>query len=252
VNSQDLAITWQDVFFTLKFYEMAPGGEFIQQFLEEYDPDKDRIYSTQATLDLKNGVKFPEYMSILARFVLFLKQTNNLSQEYESLVPAFIEKIIKIHGEEENLAELHRHLLFSDVLMDQVKNSIEVLKSLFILKLKDALQVVENKHFMLKGEISSIIKETGFGGDNLDEIIDTCFNDVMPGKKYEKFEGLYFYEYLQALMWISVVFIQKSEESSPKPDSDETEISEDVLLEKFKFLTEVVATIVKNSSEDAT
>ena len=54
-----------------------------------------------------------------------------------------------------------------------------MLKSLFVYKLKDALQSSENKYHMLKGEIISIVKETGFSGENIEEIIDTCWNDII-------------------------------------------------------------------------
>ena len=125
-----------------------------------------------------------------------------------------------------------------------------MLKSLFVHKLKDALQSSENKYHMLKGEIISIVKETGFSGENIEEIVDTCWNDIMPGEKYEKFEGILFYEFLQVLMWLSIVFIQKNDDTDPQDNKDEMEISEDLLLDKFGYFLEMLESIVKKVEEE--
>jgi hypothetical protein len=52
---------------------------------------------------------------------------------------------------------------------------------------------------MLKEEVKSLIQEAGFKGDNLDEIIDTCYKELFNDDKYQGYEGIFYYEMLQVI-----------------------------------------------------
>jgi len=110
------------------------------------------------------------------------------------------------------------------------------------------LQPSENKFYLLKGEISKIIDDIGFLGENVEQIVDTCFSEITPGEKYHEFEGLYFYEYLQALQWLSLVFIQKKDENID-PNEEDIEVNDETLIEKLGFFIEKLEGVKEEEEE---
>lgn len=91
---------------------------------------------------------------------------------------------------------------------------------------------------MLKEEVKSLIAEAGFKGENLEEIVNTCFLELFAEDKYQGFEGIFFYEYLQVMQWLSLVLIADSEEdknSQNGNEQDEVEEGVDILIEKFRY-----------------
>lgn len=103
--------------------------------------------------------------------------------------------------------------------------------------MKNTLQPSEHKFYLLKGELCKIIDDIGFLGENVDQIVDTCFSEITPGEKYHEYEGLYYYEYLQALQWLSLVFIQKKDENVD-PNEEDIEVNDETLIEKLGFFIE--------------
>ena len=123
------------------------------------------------------------------------------------------------------------------------------MKQTFIEKLSNTLQPSENKFYLLKEEISKIIDDIGFLGENIEQIVDTCFLEVTPGEKYDEFEGLYYYEYLQALQWLSLVFIQKKDENVD-PNEEDIEVNDETLIEKLGFFVERLEKIEEYEEEE--
>ena len=115
--------------------------------------------------------------------------------------------------------------------------------------MKDALQVDGIKLYILKSEIQSMVLDLGFQGDNIEEIVDTCFSEVTPGDRYNNFEGLFYNEYLQAIQWLALVFIQKKDDQQPDEEDDE-EVSEETLVEKTGFLLETIEGLVTEDEDD--
>ena len=161
------------------------------------------------------------------------------------MLTSALNKMVKIHTNDEELTEFQRHMFYSPFLVDLFKNNDNILMQIFNIKLKDALQSMERKFHMLKDEVIALIKETGFQGENLDEIVEACFNEINPGEKYNGFEGIYYYEYLQVLLWISMVFIQKDEDN-PDEKQQDSEVTEEVLIEKLTFLIELLKGTLEN------
>jgi hypothetical protein len=89
-----------------------------------------------------------------------------------------------------------------------------------------------------------------YQGDNIDEAVDMCFAECTPGEKYHNFEGLYYYEYLQALQWLSLVFIK--DENETEETEEDAEISEETLVLKLSSLIEVLENVNQNlQTEDS-
>ncbi len=128
------------------------------------------------------------------------------------------------------------------------KAKSSILKQTFIEKLGNTLQPSENKLYLLKGEIAKLIDDIGFLGENVDQIVDTCFTEITPGEKYYEFEGLYYYEYLQALEWLSLVFIQKKDEAID-PNEEDIEVNDETLIEKLTFFIERLEGTVNDIEE---
>lgn len=85
---------------------------------------------------------------------------------------------------------------YNITLINFLRENSERLALIFNTKLQDSIQVVDKKSHMLKEEIKSLIQEAGFKGDNLDDIIDTCYKELFSEEKYQGFEGIFYYEML--------------------------------------------------------
>lgn len=85
---------------------------------------------------------------------------------------------------------------YNITLINFLRENSDKLQQIYNGKLQDSIQVVDKKCHMLKEEVKSIIQEAGFKGDNLDEIIDTCYKELFNDDKYQGFEGIFYYEML--------------------------------------------------------
>lgn len=50
--------------------------------------------------------------------------------------------------------------------------------------------------------------------------------------KYRKFEGIFFYEFIQVIQWLAMVLVRSNHEEDEDDDGDEEIL---VLIEKIKF-----------------
>lgn len=83
-----------------------------------------------------------------------------------------------------NFIRVNKLKLVELLFLTQFQESSEVLISIFVEKLQDSLQIADKKFHMLKEEVKSLITEAGFKGDNLDEIVNTCFQELLSEDKY--------------------------------------------------------------------
>jgi hypothetical protein len=104
-------------------------------------------------------------------------------------------------------------------------------------KLEDTIQTV--KYNMLREEIKSIILESGFKGENIEDIINSCYHELM-FENYQGFEGIFYHEFLQCLQWLSLVLVSDEEDlpegEEKKEKEDDVEEGVEVLIEKMKYL----------------
>jgi len=258
-----IAITWQDVMLVLKFYEILPTGALLRNFLVNYSQETNAYNALEETVMVENPVQFPEFVFVLLRAIHYGK--HNATDEFEeghgsqkalsqnqiqdSVFQTKLVRMLEIHLNDEDLTDFQRHMLFSAPLIELLRDKSPILKQVFIDKLSNTLQPSEHKFYLLKGEIAKIIDDIGFLGENVEQIVDTCFAEITPGEKYHEFEGLYYYEYLQALQWLSLVFIQRKDENID-PTEEDIEVSDDVLIEKLGYFLDKLEGLSPEEEEE--
>eukprot|EP01016_Furgasonia_blochmanni_P023389 TRINITY_DN2526_c0_g1_i2.p4 TRINITY_DN2526_c0_g1~~TRINITY_DN2526_c0_g1_i2.p4 ORF type:complete len:155 (-),score=40.41 TRINITY_DN2526_c0_g1_i2:25-489(-) len=115
----------------------------------------------------------------------------------------------------------------------------DFLMKLFVYKMEDSGQIAIRHFHMLRNEIKSIITEIGITSGNVDEVVETCFNEILPPEKYQGFEGVFYHEYLQIMLWLALVLIQRSDEDDQGADEG-APITDDVLLDKTRFFIDAL------------
>lgn len=78
-----------------------------------------------------------------------------------------------------------------------------------------------------------LLKLMGIPGD-YDNIINDCYNELFPDQeKQKRFEyGIYFYELLQVIQWLSIVLVENEEEEEDEDEERQIEI----MIKKSMFL----------------
>lgn len=114
--------------------------------------------------------------------------------------------MIKIDTSEEETNEFQKHMKYNMTLVTFLRENSEKLTSIFLNKLQDSIQISEKKYHMLREEIKSIILESGFKGDNIEDILNSCYHELL-FDNYQGFEGIFYHEFLQCIQWISLVLI---------------------------------------------
>ncbi|KAL4509138.1 hypothetical protein ABPG72_018069 [Tetrahymena utriculariae] len=239
-KKDEIAIPIQDVMHFLKFYEVMKDSQNVFSFIEFYGMDDKRNNSPQASLDLSNGVKFPEFIFIILKATEYIQTTNLMSdgESFDMSLDTLVKRIVSIDNNEDEFNEFQKHMKYNITLMNFIRENSSNLIQIFVEKLQDSLQIADKKFHMLKEEVKALITEAGFKGDNLDEIVNTCFQELLSEDKYQGFEGIFFYEYLQVMQWLSLVLIADSEEDREYENDnpqDEVEEGVDILIEKFRF-----------------
>ena len=198
------------------------------------------IILNKATLTLTNGIKFPEFIVIILKAAYFLQTFNIISEteNYNNILKSLVNKMLKIDSTETETNEFQNHMKYNMTLVTFLRENSEKLMNIFLTKLEDTIQTV--KYNMLREEIKSIIMESGFKGENVDEIITRCYHELL-FENYQGFEGIFYHEFLQCLQWLSMVLVSDEAEiqeagEEKKEKDEEVEETVEVLIEKMNYL----------------
>ncbi|KRX01888.1 hypothetical protein PPERSA_05727 [Pseudocohnilembus persalinus] len=207
------------------------------QFLEIFDSENIRTESAATTIDNSIGITFPEFIEIIIKVVNY-QQVGILMSNEESLdmsLERAINQIVTIDSQDAEFNEFHKHMKYNITLMTFIRDNSQQLQSIFLEKLHDSS--LDNKKFhLLQEQIKSLIIDAGFKGDNLDDIVSTCLTQLINEDKYSGFEGIFYYEFLQVMQWLSLVLITDQDDEEDKQDEEEDpEHGVEQLIEKFKF-----------------
>ncbi len=93
----------------------------------------------------------------------------------------------------------------------------------------------EKKYYILPEEIQGIIRDVGFQGSNIAEVVTTCFQELQIDH-FKGFQGVFFYEFLQVMQWISLVMVTDNEDKQIDPNNETVEEGIEMLIEKLNFL----------------
>eukprot|EP01017_Pseudomicrothorax_dubius_P020465 TRINITY_DN22328_c0_g1_i3.p1 TRINITY_DN22328_c0_g1~~TRINITY_DN22328_c0_g1_i3.p1 ORF type:complete len:481 (+),score=126.52 TRINITY_DN22328_c0_g1_i3:67-1509(+) len=176
----DFCISWQDLMHILKFYEVTDDGQKLLQLLE-FCSFSEKVLLPQESLSLRNGLEFPEFVSILLKSANYLKNVNmNEGEGYDEVLLPVFAKMEMYYNDDERITEFHRHMRYSEQLHDTLLEYSALMRKLFSLRLMNTIDM-GNKHFMIKkDDVSLLIQETGFTGENREEIVNTCFAELFP------------------------------------------------------------------------
>ena len=95
---------------------------------------------------------------------------------------------------------------------------------------------LDKKFHLLDQQIQQLIKDAGFHGENLEDIVTTCRTQLQQGEeKNQGFEGIFYYEFLQVMQWLALVLITDAEDEEEKLEEEDPEEGVEQLIEKFRF-----------------
>lgn len=193
------------------------------------------------TLVIQNGVKFPEFIVILLKAAHFLQTVNLISENetFENILSSIVSKMLALDSNDEETSEFHKHMKYNLTLVSFLRENSEKLMNLFLNKLTDSIQIAEKKYHMLREEIKSLINESGFKGENIEETINNCYHELL-FENSQGYEGIFYHEFLQVILWLSLCLVSEEsdviEEGEEKKEKDEdVEEGIEVLIEKAKY-----------------
>ena len=86
---------------------------------------------------------------------------------------------------------------------------------------------------MTKDEIITLIQENDLTGDNFENLVDLCLAEIVDKDNYAGFNnGIFYYEFLQVLQWLALIYVQSTQEEMDEMEDENVEITEEALLEK--------------------
>ena len=184
-------------------------------------------------------------MVIILKAAHFLQTVNLMSENenFNEILKSLVLKMVKIDSNDEEINEFQKHMKYNMTLVTYLRENSDKLMNIFMNKLQDSIQIAEKKYHMLREEIKSIINESGFKGENLEEILNSCYHELL-FENYQGFEGIFYHEFLQSLQWLSLVLVSdeeevpEGEEEKDKEKDKEEDVEEgvEVLTEKMKYL----------------
>jgi len=182
---------------------------------------------------------------IILKAAHFLQTVNLMSENenFNEILKSLVLKMVKIDSNDEEINEFQKHMKYNMTLVTYLRENSDKLMNIFMNKLQDSIQIAEKKYHMLREEIKSIINESGFKGENLEEILNSCYHELL-FENYQGFEGIFYHEFLQSLQWLSLVLVSdeeevpEGEEEKDKEKDKEEDVEEgvEVLIEKMKYL----------------
>jgi hypothetical protein len=94
---------------------------------------------------------------------------------------------------EEEMTEFSKHMRFNSELIQLLKDLSENLLYIFAYMLREA----ERPYFMFKEDIITLIQDNDLTGDNFDNLVELCLNEIVDKDKYGAFNnGIFYYEFL--------------------------------------------------------
>ena len=191
-------------------------------------------------MNTANGIKFPEFIVIILKAAHFLQTVNLMSENetFNDILKNLVSKMLEIDSNDELINEFQKHMKYNMTLVTFLRENSEKMMNIFMNKLQDSIQIAERKYHMLREEIKSIINESGFKGENLEEILNSCYHELL-FENYQGFEGVFYHEFLQSLLWLSLVLVSDEsevQEEEKKEKEEDVEEGVEVLIEKMKYL----------------
>lgn len=178
---------------------------------------------------------------IILKAAHFLQTVNLISEteSYNEILRQLVVKMLKIDSNDQEINEFQKHIKYEMSLISFLRENSEKLMSIFTNKLQDSIQIAEKKYHMLREEIKSLILESGFNGENLEDIINSCYHELM-FENYQGFEGIFYHEFLQTVQWLSLVLVSdegeiNQEAEEKKEREEDVEEGVEILIEKMKY-----------------
>ena len=136
---------------------------------------------------------------------------------------------------EEEMTEFGKHMRFNSDLIQLLRDLSENLLYIFAYKLRET----ERPYYMTKDEIITLIQENDLTGDNFENLVDLCLAEIVDKDNYAGFNnGIFYYEFLQVLQWLALIYVQSTQEEMDEMEDENVEITEEALLEKTQYFIE--------------
>ena len=127
------------------------------------------------------------------------------------------------------MTEFSKHMRFNSDLIQLLRDLSENLLYIFAYKLRET----ERPYYMTKDEIITLIQENDLTGDNFENLVDLCIAEIVDKDNYSGFNnGIFYYEFLQVLQWLALIYVQSTQEEMDEMEDENVEITEEALLEK--------------------
>ncbi len=127
------------------------------------------------------------------------------------------------------MTEFSKHMRFNSDLIQLLRDLSENLLYIFAYKLRET----ERPYYMTKDEIITLIQENDLTGDNFENLVDLCLAEIVDKDNYAGFNnGIFYYEFLQVLQWLALIYVQSTQEEMDEMEDENVEITEEALLEK--------------------
>ncbi|CAD8201152.1 unnamed protein product [Paramecium octaurelia] len=237
-KKDEISISFQDVMHFLKFYGLVQDSQELFSFVETYDKQGTKSKDVRKSLEL--SVKFQEFFVIIVELAQF-KKTNNLSEveSQDQLVMKIVDKIIEINSDEKEFNNFQQHMKYNEILVNFIREIQDQMQNIFIKRFSQGNDDNSDIKFHIRQEeIKQLIQDSGYKGDNLDGIIKTAYKELFHDEKFNGFEGLFYYEFIQVMQWLALVLIQNDERSQQEEAEEVTTL--DQLQEQLRYFIQCI------------
>ncbi|CAD8095737.1 unnamed protein product [Paramecium sonneborni] len=237
-KKDEISISFQDVMHFLKFYGLVQDSQELFSFVETYDKQGSKSKDVRKSLEL--SVKFQEFFVIIVELAQF-KKTNNLSEveSQDQLVMKIVDKIIETNSDEKEFNNFQQHMKYNEILVNFIREIQDQLQNIFIKRFSQGNDDNSDIKFHIRQEeIKQLIQDSGYKGDNLDGIIKTAYKELFHDEKFNGFEGLFYYEFIQVMQWLALVLIQNDERSQQEEAEEVTTL--DQLQEQLRYFIQCI------------
>jgi len=102
------------------------------------------------------------------------------------------------------MTEFNKHMRFNSELIQLLNDLSENLLYIYAYKLRETN---ERPYCMSKDDVITLIEENDLTGDNFSNLVDLCLNEIVDHSKYSGFNGIFYYEFLQVLQWLALIYV---------------------------------------------
>ena len=208
-EKEERAIIWQDMMFILKYYRVFKEKTTLSQFLDQYELDTSPKFEEVVwTINTRRGVRFPEFIMILIRSAYFIRDEISANKdEIDIFVGKIFLQIKTMDQNEDEMTEFNKHMRFNSELIQLLNDLSENLLYIYAYKLRETN---ERPYCMSKDDVITLIEENDLTGDNFSNLVDLCLNEIVDHSKYSGFNGIFYYEFLQVLQWLALIYVQST------------------------------------------